>query len=91
MTNTVTDNKQSGSAYHLKSVFDQSLAILCDSASSVRARRSYLPLHIDEVNLQKRALSDAAKALAALWRISEGRPAKFQGRAIQSGTIQYSR
>jgi hypothetical protein len=64
-------NEKSGSTTHLKDVFDQSLAVLCEGASSGRVRRSCLPLHIDAANLQKRALSDAADALAALWKISK--------------------
>jgi hypothetical protein len=86
MRNAVTVKEESGSANHLKNIFDQSLAILCEDADAVRVRRSSLPLHIDAVNLQKRALSDAANALAALWRISENKSPK-----LQSGTIQYSR
>jgi hypothetical protein len=84
MTNAVTLNGTSGSKTHLKDMFDQSLAILCEGAGSVRIRRSFLPLHIDAANLQKRALSDAADALAALWKISKARSPKLQSRAIQS-------
>ncbi|MGB6387550.1 MAG: hypothetical protein WBE45_20790 [Terriglobales bacterium] len=91
MTNAVTLNEKSGSANHLKNIFDQSLAILCGGASSVRVRRSSLPLHVDAVNLQKRALSDAADALTALWKISGTKSPKLQSRSIQGGTIQYSR
>jgi len=85
MTNAVTVNDNFGSADHLKNVFEQSLAILCECAVSARVRRSFLPLRIDAVNLQKRALSDAAKALAALWKISDTRPPKRQGGSIQHG------
>jgi hypothetical protein len=80
----VTD--KSGSANQLKNIFDQSLAILCEGANSVRVRRRSLPLHIDDVSLQKRALRDAADALTALWKISGSRPAKLHG-----GAVQYSR
>ena len=83
MTNEVTASQHSGSANHLKNIFDQSLAILCEGANSVRVRRSSLPLHVDAVNLQKRALSDAANALAALWKIPEPKSPKLQSRAIQ--------
>jgi hypothetical protein len=86
MTHATTLADQSGSANQLKNIFDQSLAILCEGANSVRVRRSSLPLHIDAVNLQKRALSDAADALAALWKISANRSAK-----LQTGAVQYSR
>lgn len=82
MTNAVTLTEKSGSTTHLKDIFDQSLAIL-EGASSARVRRSCLPLHIDAANLQKRALSDAADALAALWKISTTRSPKLQSRAIQ--------
>jgi hypothetical protein len=86
MTNAVTINEKSVSENHLKTIFDQSLAILCEGAGSVRLRRSSLPLHIDAVNLQKRALSDAANALAALWKISESKSPK-----LHSGAMQCSR
>jgi hypothetical protein len=86
MTNAVTINEKSVSENHLKTIFDQSLAILCEGAGSVRLRRSSLPLHIDAVNLQKRALSDAANALAALWKISESKSSK-----LHSGAMQCSR
>jgi hypothetical protein len=91
MTNAVTVKEESGSTNKLKNIFDQSLAILCEGASSVRVRRSSLPLHIDAANLQKRALSEAADALTALWKISDTKSPKLQSRTIQGGTIQYSR
>jgi hypothetical protein len=86
MTKVISPNDKSVSANHLKNIFDQSLAILCDGASSVQVRRSSLPLHIDAVSLHKRALSDAANALAALWKIPETRSPKLHG-----GAVQYSR
>jgi hypothetical protein len=86
MANAAAVTHKSGSASQLKNIFDQSLAILCEGAGSVRVRRSSLPLHIDDASLQKRALRDAADALAALWKISGTRPAKLAG-----GAVQYSR
>jgi hypothetical protein len=91
MTNEATVNEKpvndtSGSTHQLKKIFDQSLAILCEGASSVRVRRSSLPLHIDAISLQKRALRDAANALAALWNISASKSPK-----LHSGAVQYSR
>jgi hypothetical protein len=87
---TVTE---SDSTNHLKSIFDQALAVLCEHNDSVRPRsqterlrRGSLPLHIDAVSLQKRALDNAAKALATLWKISGARHAK-----PQSHPTQYSR
>jgi hypothetical protein len=91
IVNQKTVNEKSGSPNQLKNIFDQSLVILCEGASSVRVRRSSLPLHIDAVSLQKRALSDAANALTALWKISDTKSPKLQSRTIQGGTIQYSR
>jgi hypothetical protein len=78
-------NQQDGSTSRLKNIFDQSLAILSEGANSVRVRRSSLPLHIDPVNLQKRALSDAANALSELWKISGTRSPKLQTGAVQFG------
>jgi hypothetical protein len=86
MTNAATPNDKSGSADHLKKVFDQSLAILSEGAGSVQVRRRSVPLHIDAVSLQKRALSDAANALATLWKISQPKSPK-----LQTGIVQYSR
>jgi hypothetical protein len=86
MANAPALTDKSGSPSHLKSIFDQSLAILCEDAGSVRVRRSSLPLRIDAVTLQKRALSNAADALAALWKISDTRAPK-----LRSGAVQYSR
>jgi hypothetical protein len=86
MANAPAPTEKSGSANHWKDIFDQSLAILCDGANSVPMRRSYLPLRIDAVTLQKRALSSAADALAALWKISETRAPK-----LRSGAVQWSR
>jgi hypothetical protein len=91
LTNELAGNKQAESTHHLKSIFEQSLAVLREdnqnedkkedknehknvvkkTSPNLRARRDFLPLHIDPANLQKRALDDAAKALAALWKISE--------------------
>jgi hypothetical protein len=81
---TVT-TEQTGSTNRLKNIFDQSLAILSEGANSVRVRRSSLPLHMDTVNLQKRALSDAANALSELWKISGTRSPKLQTGAVQFG------
>lgn len=86
MTNAAAVIDKTGSANQLKNIYDQSLAILCDGANSVRVRRGSLPLHIDAASLQKRALTDAADALAALWNISSNRSAKIHG-----GAVQYSR
>ncbi len=77
-TNGLVGKQQSDFTNHLKSIFEQSLAVLRQDKDvtkktrhNVRVRRDFLPLHIDPANLQKRALDDAAKALAALWKISE--------------------
>jgi hypothetical protein len=59
---------------HLKDVYEQSLAMLSDFKQNSKTLRSAVPLHIDAASLQKRALDDAAKALAALWKVpSPGR------------------
>ncbi len=82
MTNTPNVNEQSGSAHRLKNIFDRSLAILSEGAGAPPVRRSSIPLHIDAISLQKRALSDAANALAALWKISKPNFSKLQSAAI---------
>jgi len=59
---------------HLKNVYEQSLAMLSDFKQNSKGLRSAVPLHIDAASLQKRALDDAAKALATLWKVpSPGR------------------
>ena len=87
---TVTGTEESNSTSHLKSIFDQSLAVLCENNNTVktgsqaeRLLRSSLPLHVDVVNLQKRALDNAAKALATLWKISGPKRPKLQSRVTQ--------
>jgi hypothetical protein len=88
MSNAITVTEESNSTNDLKSIFDQSLAVLCEGKDTLktgsqteRLRRRSLPLHADAVNLQKRALDDAAKALATLWKISEPKRPKLQTRA----------
>jgi hypothetical protein len=78
-------HEQPGSTTRLKKIFDQSLAVLCNDKEKMPLRRSSLPLHIDGVNLQKRALSDAANALAALWKISDPSSPKLRRRVLQYG------
>jgi hypothetical protein len=85
---TTTVNEESDATNQLKSIFDQSLAVLCEGKDTVktgsqteRLRRRSLPLHLDAVNLQKRALDNAAKALATLWKISEPNRTRLQSPA----------
>ena len=73
MMNKAAVKTDFNSAEHLQGIFDQSLAVLCES-KDVSPRS--LPLHISASDLQKRALTDAAKALTMLWKISEPRRVK---------------
>ncbi len=68
--NTITDPD---SAADLQGLFDRSLAVLCES-KAISPRQ--IPIHISAAELQKRALTDAAKALTMLWKISEPRRVK---------------
>jgi hypothetical protein len=70
MMNKIAVESDIDSTEHLKEIFDQSLAVLCET-KEVSPRS--LPLHIRAADLQKRALTDAAKALTMLWKISEPR------------------
>jgi hypothetical protein len=72
-------------ANHLKDVFEQSLAVLSNTKVE-STKKSHpisvlhgnsMPIHIDAVSLQKRALDDAAKALSTLWKVSEPKRAKI--------------
>jgi hypothetical protein len=62
------------SANHLKNVFEQSLAVLSQDteapANRLQKIRRSLPLYASAAELQKRALDNAANALASLWKIS---------------------
>jgi len=73
MMNKVAVTSDLNSAEQLQDIFDHSLAVLCES-KKVSPRS--LPLHISAADLQKRALTDAAKALTMLWKISEPRRVK---------------
>jgi hypothetical protein len=82
-------NQNPETTNHLKDVFEQSLAMLevrhaGATAESAATRGSAVPLHIDPAFLQKRALDDAAKALASLWRVPSSTRAKFNNRPIPS-------
>ena len=84
--------QQTESTNHLKSVFEQSLAalrednnaVITKTRPNVRVRRNCLPLHVNPANLQKRAPDDAAKALAALWKISQPGRCKLPARVMSS-------
>jgi hypothetical protein len=73
MMNKAIVGNEVNSAANLQGIFDHSLAVLCDS-KDVSPRS--LPIHISAAELQKRALTDAAKALTMLWKISEPRRVK---------------
>jgi hypothetical protein len=75
-------NEHADSANRLNRIFHQSLAVLRETSNShsnagisCTTRRS-LPIYLDETTLQKRALDDAAAALAKLWKVPESGRAK---------------
>jgi hypothetical protein len=75
-------------ATHLKNVFEQSLAMLDETKMektsakhAARLRGNVVPIHVDPAMLQKRAIDDAARALASLWKIPG--PNRLQGRTMQ--------
>ena len=82
MNSAILQSEQPVSTRQLRSIFDQSLAVLCEGndvikvaletgkAHNARLRRQTLPLRIDVATLRERALDQAAKALATLWKIS---------------------
>jgi hypothetical protein len=74
-------------ATHLKNVFEQSLAMLGETKTentkrTAPLRGSAVPLHIEPAMLQKRAIDDAAKALASLWKVPG--PSRLQTRPVPS-------
>lgn len=74
------------SSTRLKNVYEQSLAVLSEARQgqnkkqSARQFRSSVPLHIDAASLEKRALDDAARALATLWNVSTPGHSRLHGR-----------
>lgn len=73
MINKALPATAANSAANLQGIFDHSLAVLCES-ENLSPRQ--IPIHISAAELQKRALTDAAKALTMLWKISEPRRVK---------------
>ncbi len=73
MTNKGIAATDAISAANLQGIFDRSLALLCES-KAISPRQ--IPIRISAAELQKRALTDAAKALTMLWKISEPRRVK---------------
>ena len=65
---------KSESTNQLKNVFDQSLAVLCGDEDVVAKDAHSLPIRQRGIpqqgDVRKRALNDAANALASLWKIS---------------------
>jgi hypothetical protein len=74
------------SSTRLKNAYEESLAVLSETKDgrnekqSARSFRNSMPLHIDAVSLQKRALDDAARALATLWKVPAHGPARSHHR-----------
>jgi hypothetical protein len=91
MINQAVPQENPESVIHLKTVFEKSLAVLSEGKDALtkntrigRASRSTMPIRINAADLQKRALDDAAHALATLWKVQEsGRP-KVQIRPLPS-------
>ena len=73
MTNKAIAATDANSPANLQGIFDHSLAVLCES-KELSPRQ--LPIHISAAELQRRALTDAAKALTMLWKISDPRRVK---------------
>jgi hypothetical protein len=90
MTTSTTSNQNIESAMNLRNRIEQSVALLCERDEAKTqppagsSDRRSLPIHIDTAYLQKGALVDAAKALAALWKVpSRGK--------LPTRAMQYSR
>jgi hypothetical protein len=86
MATSTIENGNSGnseSTNQLKDKVEQSVALLCETEGnqSGASGRSSLPIHIDTAYLQKGAIVDAAKALAALWKVPSR--AKLPNRVMQ--------
>ncbi len=86
MNHNNAPSAQPESTNRMKNIFEQSLAVLRgdkNRTGNVQKHCVSLPLHIDAANVQKRAVEEAAKALASLWKISDTRRSKLQVPAIQ--------
>ena len=83
MTTSPSENGTNQSTDQLKDRVEQSVALLCESGGlhSGTSCRSSLPIHVDTAYLQKGAIVDAAKALAALWNVPSR--AKLPNRVMQ--------
>jgi len=83
MATSTIGNPNIESTNQLKEKVEQSVALLCENEAnpSGASGRSSLPIHIDSAYLQKGAIVDAAKALAALWKVPSR--AKIPNRAMQ--------
>jgi hypothetical protein len=91
MNNQAVPQENPESVIHLKTVFEKSLAVLSEGKDALtkdtrigRASRSSTPIRINAVDLQKRALDDAAHALATLWKVHELGRARVQIRPLSS-------
>jgi hypothetical protein len=87
---TIDTSGNTDSTRRLRSIIEQSIAVLSDRNDSSagpakRLRRRFLPIHADSINLQKCALTAAANALAALWKVPES------GRSKNQHGLQFSR
>jgi hypothetical protein len=49
--------------------------------------RPQLPIHIDPVSLQKRAIDDAARALTSLWKISKPGHGSLSNRSLSTRSL----
>jgi len=88
-TSKIATDTQVESTNHLKAVFEQSLALMRENKESItrnrqdsRLGRACLPLDSEGNDFQKRALENAAKALATLWKVSGPTRPKLPGRTI---------
>jgi hypothetical protein len=91
MDKIIITSEKPDSTRRLRNIVEQSIAVLCERngaavGSAKRLRQRFLPIHVDSVSLQKCALTTAANALAALWKIQE--PGRTKP---QHGGLQYSR
>jgi hypothetical protein len=91
MINQAVPQQNPDSVLHLKTVFEKSLAVLSEGKDALakdtrigRASRASTPIYINAADLQKRALEDAAHALATLWKVQEPGRSKPQNRPLPS-------
>ena len=61
---------QAASISNPQQMFESALSVVTERGSRIAARRQPIAAQQTEQQVEKRAITDAARALAALWKVS---------------------